>query len=183
MKFWKSVPLIASLFATATVSAGTGDLLDVEIRPLLGKEPVNLKQTYQGKVLLIVNVASKCGFTKQYEGLESIYQKYHDQGFEVLGFPCNQFLGQEPGTEAEIQKFCESTYGVKFPMFEKINVKGDDAHPLYKTLAAEGKGAPKWNFTKYLVGKDGKLIAQFGSRAKPESDEMIKAIETALASD
>lgn len=129
---------------------------------------------YKGKVLLIVNVASKCGFTPQYAGLEALYEKYKDKGLVVLGFPCDQFGHQEPGDENEIKQFCSLTYDVKFPMFAKINVNGDDAHPLYKFLKNEEKGilgseAIKWNFTKFLVDKNGKVLKRYGSIDKPES--------------
>ena len=140
-------------------------------------------QSYQGKALLIVNVASKCGFTPQYDGLEKLYKKYKDQGLEILGFPCNQFGGQEPGTEAEIQNFCSLTYGVDFPMFAKVDVNGANAHPLYKYLTNEKPGilgteAVKWNFTKFLIDKQGEPVKRFGSADKPESLE--KDIEKVL---
>ncbi len=139
-----------------------------------GKE-VSL-QDYQGKALLIVNVASKCGFTPQYEGLEKLYKKYKDQGFEILGFPCNQFGAQEPGTETDIKSFCSLTYGVDFPMFSKVDVNGANAHPLYKYLTTEKPGilgteAIKWNFTKFLIDKTGEPVKRYGSADKPESLE------------
>jgi len=129
---------------------------------------------YKGKVLLIVNVASKCGFTPQYKGLEAIYRQYKDKGLEILGFPCDQFGHQEPGDEKEIQQFCSLTYDVSFPMFAKIKVNGDDAHPLYKFLKSEEKGilgseAIKWNFTKFLVGKGGTVLKRYGSIDTPAS--------------
>lgn len=129
---------------------------------------------YKGKVLLIVNVASKCGFTPQYKGLEALYRKYKDQGLVVLGFPCDQFGHQEPGDENEIKSFCSLTYDVSFPMFAKIEVNGDNAHPLYKYLKSEEKGLLgsefiKWNFTKFLVDKSGKVLKRYGSMDKPES--------------
>lgn len=137
---------------------------------------------YKGKVLMVVNVASKCGNTPQYAGLESLYEKYKDKGFVVMGFPANQFAGQEPGTNEEIKEFCTATYGVKFPMFSKVEVKGENAHPLYKWLVAqtENKNDIEWNFAKFLVGRDGKVIARFGAKQKPESDEIVAAIEKAL---
>ncbi|OQR56219.1 glutathione peroxidase [Bacillus sp. CDB3] len=127
---------------------------------------------YEGKALLIVNVASKCGFTPQYKGLQEVYDKYKDQGLEILGFPCNQFGGQEPGTEADITSFCELNYGVNFPMFAKIDVKGDKAHPLYTFMTEQAPGllgmkAVKWNFTKFLIGKDGKVVGRFAPQTKP----------------
>lgn len=128
---------------------------------------------YKGKTLLIVNTASKCGFTPQYEGLENLYQTYKDQDFAVLGFPCNQFNKQDPGTNDEIAEFCQANYGVSFPMFSKIDVNGEDAHPLYKYLTSEEKGMVtkniKWNFTKFLVNKDGDVVDRFAPQTKPES--------------
>lgn len=140
---------------------------------------------YQGQVLLVVNVASKCGFTRQYAGLEKLYQKYKNQGFTVLGFPANNFMGQEPGTEAEIKTFCSLNYGVSFPMFSKISVKGKTIHPLYAYLTSKAQhpkygGAITWNFNKFLIGKDGQVIGRFGSRTEPEDPELAAAIEKAL---
>jgi glutathione peroxidase len=131
---------------------------------------------YRGQPLLIVNVASKCGFTPQYAGLESLYRKYHDRGLEVLGFPCDQFGRQEPGDEAQIKSFCSLTYGVSFPMFAKIKVNGPDAHPLYQFLKKARRGflgseAIKWNFTKFLIAKDGEPIKRYAPKEKPESLE------------
>ncbi|MEI4802147.1 glutathione peroxidase [Bacillus sp. FJAT-51639] len=139
---------------------------------------------YEGKVVLIVNVASKCGFTPQYKGLQALYEKYKEQGFEILGFPCNQFGGQEPGTEEDITSFCELNYGVSFPMFAKIDVKGDSAHPLYKYMTEQAPGilgmkAVKWNFTKFLIGRDGKVIERFAPQKKPE--ELEREIEKILS--
>jgi glutathione peroxidase len=138
---------------------------------------------FQGKVLLVVNVASKCGFTPQYEGLEKLQETFGPQGFAVLGFPCNQFGSQEPGTEADIQQFCTLTYGVKFPMFAKVDVNGTGTHPLYEFLKKEEPGvlgteAIKWNFTKFLVGKDGKVVKRFAPTTKPE--ELAAPIEAQL---
>lgn len=139
---------------------------------------------YEGKVLLVVNTASKCGFTPQYKGLEQIYKKYKDKGFAVLGFPSNQFGEQEPGPDSEIAEFCEMNFGVTFPLFSKIDVNGENAHPLYKYLTTEKKGllgseAIKWNFTKFLVGKDGKVIDRYAPTTKPQDIE--RDIERALA--
>ena len=139
---------------------------------------------YQGKVLLIVNTASKCGFTPQFEGLEKVFQKYQAQGLVVLGFPCNQFAGQDPGNNSEIGEFCQRNSGVSFPMFAKIDVNGSEAHPIYKFLTKEAKGilgteAIKWNFTKFLVGRDGNVIDRFATATKPE--DMAKDIEKALS--
>jgi glutathione peroxidase len=145
-----------------------------KVKTIDGKETT--LESYKGKTLLIVNVASKCGYTPQYEGLEKLYQKYKSQGFEILGFPCNQFGAQEPGTEADIQSFCSLTYGVDFPMFSKVDVNGANADPLYKYLTSEKPGilgteAIKWNFTKFLIGKDGEPVKRYGSADKPESLE------------
>ncbi len=140
-------------------------------------------EEFAGKVLLIVNVASKCGFTGQYENLESLYQKYKDEGLVILGFPCNQFGGQEPGTSEDIKSFCSLNYGVTFPMFEKIDVNGPNQHPLYSILTGEGspfQGKVKWNFSKFLVGRDGKILERFGSMTNPESSKITGAIEAAL---
>lgn len=131
-------------------------------------------ETYQGKVLLIVNTASKCGFTPQYDGLEKIYKEYHDQGLEILGFPCNQFGAQEPGSEAEIASFCQLNYGVSFPMFAKIDVNGSHSHPLYDYLKTQAPGLlgskdVKWNFTKFLVDVNGKVIKRYAPQDTPES--------------
>jgi glutathione peroxidase len=144
------------------------------------KTDKNLKD-YEGKVVLIINVASKCGYTKQYKGLETLYQTYKDKGLVILGFPANDFGGQEPGTNAEIQQFCTSSYSVTFPMFAKIEVTGEKAAPLFKQLAALSDGKPpSWNFNKYLVGKDGKFVAHFETRTKPDDDTLVKAIREAL---
>jgi glutathione peroxidase len=145
---------------------------DFTVNDLHGK-PVSLDR-YKGEVLLIVNVASECGFTPQYKGLEGLQKKYHDRGFEVLGFPCNQFGGQEPGSAAEIERFCELNYGVTFPMFEKVDVNGDAAAPLYRHLKSAKKGllgteAIKWNFTKFLVDRDGAVVARYAPNDTPES--------------
>ena len=129
---------------------------------------------YKGKALLIVNTASKCGFTPQFEGLELLYKELESEGLVVLGFPCNQFASQDPASDGEIEEFCQLNYGVSFPMFSKIDVNGKDAHPLYKYLKQEAKGilgssAIKWNFTKFLVNRDGKVVKRYGSNEKPES--------------
>ena len=139
---------------------------------------------YKGQVLLVVNTASKCGFTPQYKGLEAIYKQFKDRGFAVLGFPCNQFGAQEPGPESEIAEFCEMNYGVSFPMFAKVDVNGSGAHPLFKHLTSAKKGllgseAIKWNFTKFLIGKDGAVIERYAPTTTPEA--ITKDIEKALA--
>ncbi|HEV7283229.1 MAG TPA: glutathione peroxidase [Kaistia sp.] len=134
---------------------------------------------YAGRVLLVVNVASKCGLTPQYDGLEALYRTYKDKGLTVVGFPANNFMGQEPGTNAEIQDFCRLTYGVDFPMFAKISVKGDDRHPLYDALA--GDEDISWNFEKFLIGRDGKVVARFAPKTEPQDPAVVEAIETELA--
>jgi glutathione peroxidase len=169
------------LVLTAPIAWACSPLLDVSMRPLAGKEPVRLCDRFDGKVLLIVNTASKCGFTPQYEGLEAMHAKYEAQGFAVLGFPSNEFLGQEPGTEAEIKEFCTLTYGVKFPMFEKTKVKGEDASVLYKRLKEATGAQPAWNFNKYVVDRQGKVVKHFGSRTKPEDRELVELVERLLA--
>ncbi|MDX1515893.1 MAG: glutathione peroxidase [Woeseiaceae bacterium] len=165
----------------STASGCEGNLLDQDFRKLASDEQVNLCETYQGKVVLVVNTASKCGNTPQYEGLESLYEEYGDDGLVVLGFPSNDFFGQEPGTEEEIQEFCRLTYSIRFPMFEKTTVKQDDAHPFFHALAAQSGTYPTWNFHKYLIGRDGKLIAEFSPRTQPYSDELLGSIKSALA--
>jgi glutathione peroxidase len=159
---------------------------------------------YSGQVLLVVNVASKCGLTPQYEGLESMYERYHDQGFEVLGFPANDFRGQEPGTNEEILEFCQATYAVRFPIFAKVAVTGAEKHPLYASLteaAPHASGDPEahrerlrgygiqanedpdilWNFEKFLIGRDGAVLARFAPSVTPEDASLVKAVEDALA--
>lgn len=158
-------------------------IYDFAVKDIDGQE-VRL-EAYRGKVLLIVNVASRCGFTPQYAGLEKIYGQYRDQGLVILGFPANNFLGQEPGTDQEIQSFCSIKYNVTFPMFSKISVKGKDQHPLYRYLTDKSTnpdlgGAISWNFNKFLVDRQGQIINRFGSRTKPEDKEIIEAIEQAL---
>ncbi|MEO8672854.1 MAG: glutathione peroxidase [Tahibacter sp.] len=181
----RSVSLSISLLLCGLVSAqanACSDLLKAEFRPLAGKETVSLCDRFEGQVLLIVNTASKCGFTPQYEGLEALHAKYSAQGFAVVGFPSNDFRQQEPGSEKEIQDFCTLTYGVKFPMFEKVHVTQAEANPFYAKLAAESQGHfPKWNFYKYLVDRNGKVVADFASQVKPDDAELVKAIEKEIA--
>jgi glutathione peroxidase len=172
--------LVLSLVQVVAVQAADS-LYNIPLKDIDGKS-ASLKP-FEGKVLLIVNVASKCGYTPQYAGLEAIYKKYNDKGFAVLGFPCNQFGSQEPGTGQEIRQFCTSTYQVTFPLFDKIEVNGENRNALYETLAGKDSPFPgniKWNFTKFLVGRDGKILARFDSKVTPESPELTKAIESAL---
>lgn len=168
---------------TPTASAKAKSVLDFKMKDIDGKE-VALKK-YKGDVLLIVNTASKCGYTPQYEGLQAIYEKYNAKGFKVLGFPANNFNGQEPGSEAEIKEFCESKYKVTFPMFAKISVKGDDQSPLYNFLTnketnPDFAGDISWNFNKFLVDRKGKVVARFSSKDTPESETVTSAIEKYL---
>jgi glutathione peroxidase len=140
---------------------------------------------FEGKVLLLVNVASRCGLTPQYDGLQRLYERYAPRGLEVLGFPCNQFAGQEPGSESEIEKFCRTSYGVTFPLFSKIEVNGGGRHPLYAHLTAQptqpdGPGDVRWNFAKFLVGRDGAVLARFAPQVEPEARDLVAAIEAAL---
>jgi glutathione peroxidase len=155
-------------------------LYDIPLETLDGK-PATLAE-HTGEVMLVVNVASRCGFTPQYEALEKLYETYSERGFTVLGFPCNQFLYQENGSAEEIAQFCSANYGVSFPMFAKIKVKGRDQHPLYAELtkAEDAKGKVKWNFEKFLVNRDGEIVGRYRSKVKPDDPEVVGAIETAL---
>lgn len=168
----------------STPTTKPASALDHVVKDIDGKD-VDLS-AFKGKVVLIVNVASKCGYTKQYAGLEKLYETHKDAGLVLIGFPANNFNGQEPGTDAEIKSFCSLTYGVTFPMMSKISVKGDDKAPIYQFLtepetAGEFAGEIGWNFTKFLLGRDGKIAARFGSKVAPESPELVEAIEKALA--
>lgn len=156
-------------------------LLDREFRRLASADRVHLGDAFAGQVLLIVNTASKCGLTPQYEGLEALNARFGPQGFAVLGFPSDDFLGQEFGDEDQIREFCTLNYGVRFPMFEKVDVRGREATPLFRELAEATGDAPDWNFHKYLVGRDGQPIASFGSRMDPQAPEIVAAIGKALA--
>jgi glutathione peroxidase len=174
--------LLATIMMTTLSIHAADSLYDIPLKDIDGKD-ATLKP-YAGKVLLVVNVASKCGFTPQYTALEATYQKYAARGLVVCGFPCNQFGGQEPGTDAEIKQFCSTKYNVTFPMFDKLEVNGANRHPLYVVLAGADSPFPgdiKWNFTKFLIGRDGKILNRFDSKVKPDSAEVIKAIEAALA--
>jgi glutathione peroxidase len=156
----------------------TGVFWDLESRTLSG-EPAPLT-AWKGQVALVVNVASKCGLTPQYKGLQALYQKHAEDGFVILAFPSNDFMGQEPGTPAEIQEFCTTEFAVTFPLFEKVKVKGKDKDPVYRWLTSTGLEEPTWNFTKYLVGRDGKLIARFAPRTAPDDPELVAAVTAAL---
>ena len=177
----KRLFLLCALLAAPVALAQTS-LYDIPLKDINGKE-TSLK-AYRGKVMLIVNVASFCGNTPQYKGLESLYEKYKDKGLVVLGFPCNQFNAQEPGSNEEIKEFCTKNYSVTFPMFDKLEVKGAQQHPLYKELSGKDSPFPgdvKWNFGKFLVGRDGKIIKRIEPGVKPENPAVVEAIEAALA--
>ncbi|CAJ91217.1 Glutathione peroxidase [Cupriavidus necator] len=194
-------PLLSSLAAALTLAAASTALLPAPVRaadkpaaaPAAGACPASLNFTfprlqddvpqnlcqYAGKVVLVVNTASYCGFTPQYEGLEALYAKYGARGLVVLGFPSNDF-SQEPGSQKEIADFCYNTYGVKFPMLGKSHVRGSDANPMYALLAKQTGTTPKWNFYKYLIGRDGQVVASYGSRTRPDDKELVAKIESLL---
>jgi glutathione peroxidase len=163
--------MATTAFAASSIHEFTLKSIDGKPMPLSG---------YKGKVVMVVNVASKCGHTPQYAGLQSLYSKYKDQGLVILGVPANNFGGQEPGTNEEIQQFCSRNYNVSFPLTTKVSVKGDDMTPLYKYLTAANGGDVKWNFTKFLVGKDGKVLTRFESKVQPDNPEVTAALEKAL---
>ena len=173
--------LVLRSLSGVAVATGPGSFFDLEATSLEG-EPVPLSR-YKGQVVLVVNVASQCGFTGQYEGLEALYQKYSGKGLVVLGFPSNEFGGQEPGSAQEIRDFCTTRFHVTFPMFAKVNVKpGPDQSPVYKFLTSGGQ-VPSWNFCKYLVGQDGRVLRYYPSLTPPGSSELHKALEGALGLD
>src|SRR5881409_1097079 len=175
--------LLALLVCGSALAAeNMSNLREIPLKDINGKD-TSLK-AYQGKVLLVVNVASKCGYTPQYAGLESTYRKFKDKGFAVLGFPCNDFGAQEPGTNEEIKQFCSSKFDVTFPLFDKLHVKGAEQHPLYAALTGKDSPFPgdiKWNFGKFLISRDGKILKRWDSKATPDSKEITDAIEAALA--
>jgi glutathione peroxidase len=176
------VTFLLTLCATMSLRAADAKLAEIPFKTIDGKE-TSLK-SFAGKTVLAVNVASKCGFTRQYKGLEELYQKYKDKGLVIIGFPSNDFGGQEPGTNAEIKEFCSSKFNVTFPLMDKISVKGDAQHPLYKALTGPEAAFPgdvKWNFGKFLIGKDGKPLARYGSTTAPDDSDLVKAIEADLA--
>lgn len=177
---------LGTVIAPSTAYSAPSSVLDFTMKSIDGAD-VPLK-SYAGKVILIVNVASKCGLTPQYDDLQAIYEKYEGKGLVILGFPANNFADQEPGTNEEIQQFCRLTYGVSFPMFSKISVKGDTIDPLYRYLTDPGTnpkfpGEIAWNFTKFLVGRDGAVIDRFAPKVKPSDPSVIEAIETALGAE
>ena len=171
-----------TLLMAASLFADDAKIYTIPLKDIDGKDA--MLKTYAGKPLLIVNVASKCGFTPQYAGLETVWRKYKDKGLMVLGFPCNDFGSQEPGTVAEIKEFCAAKFDVTFPLFDKLHVKGDEQSPLYAALTGAESPVPgpvQWNFGKFLIGRDGKILARFDSKVTPDSAELTKAIEDALA--
>jgi glutathione peroxidase len=177
----KTIGCVAVLFLMTTLLHASS-IYEIAVKDIDGKDTT--LNAYNGKVILIVNVASQCGFTPQYKNLEAVYEKYKDQGFVILGFPCNQFGSQEPGTDEEIKQFCTSKYFITFPLFDKIEVNGANRHPLYELLAGKDSPFPgdiTWNFNKFLIGKDGKILKRFDSKIKPDAPEATAAIEAALA--
>ena len=173
--------LFSFLLASPLTALATCGVLEGEsFRPLAGKEPVNLCERYEGQVLLVVNTASKCGFTPQYEGLEALHQELSGRGFAVLGFPSGDFMDQEFEDESQIAEFCTNTYAVKFPMFEKVSVKGEQAVPFYRELTEATGQAPGWNFHKYLLNREGEVVASFGSRTRPDDPALRAEIEKLL---
>jgi glutathione peroxidase len=169
--------LLGTLALMSAALFGASNIYEFTMNSIDGK-PLPLAD-FKGKVMLIVNVASKCGYTPQYEGLEAVYEKYKEQGLVIVGFPANNFLAQEPGTNEEIKTFCSTKYNVKFPLYSKISVKGEDKAPLYQFLTETG-GDIKWNFTKFLIDRNGKVIARFEPAVTPQSPEVTAAIEKAL---
>ena len=182
MLLWS--PLVGLANPASTAAENTNmtcpETLNFKLRPLGGDELVNLCEQYKGKVIMIVNTASKCGYTPQYDGLEALYRKYKDQGFVILGFPSNDFGGQEPGTEKQIKTFCRLTYGVEFPMFEKTRAAKRGADPIYQTLGRISGEFPQWNFHKYIIDRNGKLAASFQSAILPQSDAVVNKITELL---
>ena len=179
-----ALPGCAVSKATEQESTTVSKPLNLTMKSLDGKD-VDLKK-YHGKVVMIVNVASKCGLTPQYEGLQALHEKHSGDGLAVLGFPCNQFLGQEPGTAEEIEEFCRANYGVSFDLFAKVKVKGDGACELYKILTAQdtepvGPGQISWNFEKFIIGRNGEIVARFSPRTKPDDAKLLRAIDSELA--
>src|SRR5258705_255135 len=170
--------ILASVFLMQPMTSSAQSIDQIAVKDIDHKE--STLGTYQGKVRLVVNVASKCGFTPQYTGLEAVYEKYKGQGLVVLGFPCNQFGAQEPGTNEEIKQFCSTKYSVTFPLYDKIEVNGENRHPLYVALAGKESPFPgdiKWNFNKFLIGKDGKILKRFEPRTTPDAPEVTRSEE------
>jgi glutathione peroxidase len=181
--YYAMLLLLLGLLAGANLHAGESgcpESLDFHKRPLAGEAAVHLCDVLGGKVVLVVNTASRCAYTPQYDGLEKLYQRYMDKGLVVAGFPSNDFAGQEPGAEKQIRDFCRLTYNVKFPMFEKVQVKGDAADPFYQYLARAAGEQPRWNFHKYLLDRNGRVVASFPSQVEPEDERLVGMIEELL---
>ena len=177
----KNITLLITLLFSSQVSAGEcSTLLDFEVRSLNDKDVVNLCDAYQGKVILVVNTASKCAYTDQYDSLEKLYERYKDDGFVVLGFPSNDFGQQEPGNEYQIKNFCRMTYGIRFPMFAKTRVSERNADPLFSELARAAGTYPRWNFHKYLIARDGRLVASYQSSVDPLDKEVISEVKNQI---
>jgi len=176
----KSVVVSLLLIAANSAYPSCPAALDYYKRPLTGEQPVHLCDVMRGKVVLVVNTASKCAYTPQYDGLEKLYDRYRKQGLIVAGFPSNDFAGQEPGTEKQIQDFCRLTYAVQFPMFEKVRVKGESADPFYKYLATVTGQQPRWNFHKYVLDREGRVVASFPSQVTPDDKRLVGLIEDLL---
>lgn len=176
----KSVAVFVALIAATSAYPACPPALDYYRRPLAGEQPVHLCDMLRGKVVLVVNTASKCAYTPQYDGLEKLYARYREQGLVVAGFPSNDFAGQEPGTEKQIQEFCRLTYAVQFPMFEKVRVTGESADAFYKNLATSTGEQPRWNFHKYLLDRNGRVVASFPSQVTPDDKRLINRIEELL---
>jgi glutathione peroxidase len=168
------------MIAATRVYPACPPALDHHKRPLAGEQPVHLCDVLRGKVVLVVNTASQCAYTPQYDGLEKLYARYREQGLVVAGFPSNDFAGQEPGTEKQIQEFCRLTYAVQFPMFEKVRVTGASADPFYKNLATSTGEQPRWNFHKYLLDREGRVVASFPSQVTPDDKRLVNRIEELL---
>jgi glutathione peroxidase len=184
MRLFLSLALAIGAFSTMVTADDHECALDFKAKTIDG-EQVDLED-YEGNVVLVVNTASQCGLTPQYAGLQELYTKYKDKGFVVLGFPCNQFGSQEPGSDSEIKTFCSTKYNVSFPMFSKVDVNGDEAAPIYKYLTSKdvkpaGKGEISWNFEKFLIDREGNLVNRFAPRTKPDDGELVKSIESQLA--
>ncbi len=174
----KKISVLISVFLFSTMLSAQEGIYQFRMPDIQGD--THSFSEYRGKVLLIVNVASKCGYTPQYEALQALYETYREQGLLVLAFPANDFLKQEPGSDAEILEFCRTKYGVSFPVFSKIHVKGKKIHPLYRYLREESGRDVKWNFQKYLIDRNGKIVKVFAPKVKPDSEEMVNAIESIL---
>jgi glutathione peroxidase len=175
-----SIVFMLASWVFASQSQACALLEGLDFRMLASDERVNLCEKYHGKVLLIVNTASKCAFTPQYEGLEALYRKYNERGLVVLGFPSDDFGGQEPGAEGEIKRFCRLTYSVNFPMFEKTHAREDRAGTLYQRLGKQSGEFPRWNFHKYLLDREGNLVGSYSSFTKPQSDRLVEKIQSLL---